>query len=71
MSFQDVPPRGSLRTGLILQQWMVTAHVKCFLPRKLIRDPAHRLLLGAGHVGTLSLTNIKLLNFAKESRGVA
>lgn len=39
------------------RQWAVTAHVKCSLPGKLVKDLAPRVLLGADHVACLCLAH--------------
>lgn len=62
MSFQNAFPVESHRTPLlILQQQVVTAHVKCYLPGVLIGDPEPRVFIGAGHIGTLCLGSTKFL----------
>lgn len=43
---QAVPPSGVTRMHLITQHLHVTAHVKCHLPRKLIRDSVAEVVTG-------------------------
>lgn len=47
--FQGPLPVETRRTCLMPLHQVVTAHVKCCLPGKLIRDPVPGFVLGAGH----------------------
>lgn len=56
------------RTCLIPPEKIVTAHVKCCLPGKLLGDSVPRDFIGALHIGTICQAFTKIPDPLKENR---
>lgn len=52
----------------LLQYWVVTTHMKCHMPGKLISDSMARIFMEACHMGSLSLAHTRFPDSQRKSK---